>query len=742
MLERWGWFVVRRRKGILAFCLLGAVAAVYCYATLPARLSNVLFTQPGSEAYRAQQILEKDFGVGVPNFLLVVTARSGSVDDPAVADEAQSVVSRLAGEPGVVDVVSYWSAGRSPLLRSQGGNRALVVGRVLGNDKEVNDRLDVLVPRFERAGPAIDVRVGGFSDTLRDMLDISLGELSRAEKLTAPVTLVALLFVFGSVAAAFLPLLVAAAGALGTALVLWCAASFFDISVFSFQLTTAIGLGLSIDYSLFVVSRYREELAAGHEPDIAIVRTMRTAGRTVLFSTTAVMVALAALLSMPLNFLRSFGGGGMLTAGMSGVGALVILPAVLAVLGPNVNRWTVWRRSAEPASGTGLWFRLATAVMRRPLVVAGVVIVMLLVVGSPFLHFRPGLIDDRDLPAGSRSRITGEILRTEFRAEGAVPLTIVLHGTDGVARSAAIDGFARRVAALPHVATVVTVTGQYSAAGHQLLPEMQAAGFARAGSTYLSVVADAPPMSAASNRLVDTIRELPRPFPTLLVGGEGANHHDITQAVRRALPPAFAFVALVTGLILFLQFGSVLVPLKAILLNLLSLTVLLGGMVWVFQDGHLAGLFDITATGSLYVNMPVFIFFLAFGLSMDYEVFLLSRIKEEYDRTGDNDRAVALGLERSGRIVSAAAVLIAIVFFTVGLSGTMTASKEFGFGLAAVVLLDAFVIRGTLVPAFMKLAGSANWWAPRPLRWIHDRIGVSEHVDLDEGQVPRAPASV
>ena len=430
----------------------------------------------------------------------------------------------------------------------------------------------------------------------------------------------------------------------------------------------------------------------------------------------------------------------MLTARMSGVGALVILPAVLAVLGPNVNRWTVWRRSAEPSSGTGLWYRSATAVMRRPLVVAGVVILVLLVIGSPFLHFRPGLLDDRELPSGSRSRTTGEILRTEFSAEGAVPLSVVLPGTDGATRSADVDDFARRVAALPHVATVVTATGQYSAAGHRPLPAAQAAGFSRPGSTYLSVVADAPPMSPASNRLVDTIRQLPRPFPKLLVGGEGANHHDITESVRNALPLAFAFVALATGVILFLQFGIVLVPVKAILLNLLSLTVLLGAMVWVFQDGHLAGLFDITATGSLYVNMPVFIFFLAFALSMDYEVFLLSRIKEEYDRTGDNDRAVALGLERSGRIVSAAAVLIAIVYFTVGLSGTMTASKQFGFGLAAVVLLDAFVIRGTLVPAFMKLAGSANWWAPRPLRWIHDRIGVSEHVELDEAQVDRAPA--
>ena len=732
MLERWGWFVVRRFRVILGLCGVVAILSVWAYASLPSRLGMEMFVDRGSEAYRGQQLLEEHFGVGVPNLVLIVTGEAGSVDAPEVVVEAEAVADRLAGEDQVSDVVSYWSAGNAPSLRSEDGGRALVVGRILGDDKEKAELLDELVPRYEHSGEAIDVRVGGSAHALRDMVENSHADVKRAELIAGPVTLMALVVVFGSLAAAFLPLLVAAAAVLGTGAVLWMLTGVIEISSFAVWLTTAIGLGLGVDYSLFVVSRFREELAAGHATDVALVRSLRTAGRTVMFSASAVVIALLGLMTFPMNFFWSFGLSGALTAAMAGIGSLVVLPAVLAWIGPGVNRWTVWRRSAAPPSGRGVWYRLAAWVMRRPVPVAALVMVVLLAVALPFLRFNPGLVDDRDLPVGSRSRDTGEILRTEFGSEGAAPLSVVLPGTDPTTRQDDVAAFAARLAGLPHVTMVATTTGQYSGAGHRPLAPKQAARFGQRGWTYLSVLSDAVPLSEESETLIGGIRSLPHRFPEVLVTGEAANIHDVTRSIIGAIPIALAFVVIATGVVLFVQFGSILVPIKAMLMNALSLTVLLGMLVWVFQDGNLSGLLGFTPTGSLNINLPILIGCLAFGLSMDYEVFLLSRIKEEYDRTGDNEASVALGLERSGRIISSAAVLISIVFVTVGLAGSMTFNKEFGYGMAAVVVLDAFVIRGTLMPAFMSLAGAANWWAPRALRRLHDRIGIAEHIDLDE----------
>jgi putative drug exporter of the RND superfamily len=464
-----------------------------------------------------------------------------------------------------------------------------------------------------------------------------------------------------------------------------------------------------------------------------VVRTVRTAGRTVLFSAAAVVAAFTALVLAPLQFLQSIGYSGIAAAAMAGMSSLIVLPAVLATLGGNVNRATVWKRSTRPANGRGFWHWSAVVVMRRPLLFAGGVIAVLVLVASPVLHFKPGLVDDRELPARTESRVTGDILRADFDTRAAAPIFVVLPGVQGDQQAGPIGIFAARVAALPDVARVVTATGSYTRSDHTAVSAEVAGEYRSAGSTYVEVVADAEPVSSKSEELIDRIRALPTPFDRVLVTGEAANAYDVKEAIVGAVPAGIAVIALATFLVLFIQFGSLLVPIKAIVLNVLSLGALFGTLVWVFQDGHLSGLLDFTAVGSTYINIPILIFCLAFGLSMDYEVFLLSRIKEEYDRTGDNEQSVALGLERSGRIVTAAAVLIALVFLTTGILGTARLMKMYGLGVAFVVLLDAFVIRGTLVPALMKLAGSANWWAPRPLRWLHDRIGISEHVELEPG---------
>ncbi|MEO7430418.1 MAG: MMPL family transporter, partial [Acidimicrobiales bacterium] len=512
---------------------------------------------------------------------------------------------------------------------------------------------------------------------------------------------------------------------------------------FSLNLTTAMGLGIAIDYSLFVVSRFREELRAGHEPSIAVQRTVRTAGRTVAFSAVTVAASLCALLVFPLTFLRSFAYAGVAVAFLAGFFSVVVLPAILAVLGTRVDKLTIFKRSTE-AHDEGFWHRMALFVMRRPVVVAVSAIAVLVFLGAPFLHLNLSLPDDRVLPESAPSRQVHDVLRHEFGSEEAGASSVVAEGIgDPAARSAEIDAYAATLAALPGVARVDAATGTYCGEGlaklgctpgQRVVPggEGRYLAFNTAnagGSTYLSVVPDVEPLSKQGEALVGAIRAAKAPFHAE-VTGMSAQLVDTKDALFARLPLAAGIIALVTFLVLFIQFGSVLIPIKAVVLNLLSLSATFGAMVWVFQEGHLSGALHFTAIGSIDATTPILMFCVAFGLSMDYEVFLLSRIKEEYDRTGDNELSVARGLERTGRIVTAAALLIAVVFIAFATSH-VTFIKLFGVGLTLAVLMDAFLIRGTLVPAFMRLAGEWNWWAPAPLRRLHDRIGISEHIDLD-----------
>jgi RND superfamily putative drug exporter len=507
-----------------------------------------------------------------------------------------------------------------------------------------------------------------------------------------------------------------------------------------------MGLGLAIDYSMFVVARYREELRSGHEPRVAVTRTVRSAGRTVAFSAATVAASLSAALVFPFTFLRSMAYAGIVVSLMAGVFSLVVLPAILMVLGHRVNALTLWRRSVSPPE-EGVWHRIAMLVMRRPLPVATVVIVLLLVMGSPFLGLQLRLPDDRVLPESASSRQTHEILRDEFPSTEAGALSLVapsVGGLEGDDLTGTVDGYAAELARLPDVSRVDAATGSYCGAGlaeqvgcepgQLVLPPDSApryAGFTAGGGTYLSVVPAVEPMSDAGEDLVHAVRGLDAPFDDVTVTGMGAELVDSNDALFSRLPLALAIIGVITFVLLFMMFGSVLIPVKALVLNLLSLTATFGAMVWIFQDGHLSGLLDFTATGGLAAAMPILMFCVAFGLSMDYEVFLLSRIKEEHDRGASNTSSVAVGLERTGRIVTAAAVLIAVVFLAFA-TGGVSFMKLFGVGLTLAVLLDAFVIRGTLVPAFMRLAGEWNWWAPGPLRRFHQRFGISEHVDLDE----------
>ena len=556
--------------------------------------------------------------------------------------------------------------------------------------------------------------------------------MAVSEAVAIPLTTIVLILVFGSLWAALLPVAVGITAIIGTMAVLRGLAGVTDVSIFALNMTTALGLALAIDYSLFIVSRFREELRAGAAADDAVRTTMRTAGRTVLFSALTVGLSLAAMLVFPLYFLRSFAYAGLAVVGLATAAALVLLPAVLTLLGPRVDRLDAraWLRRrlgrpepATPQLETTFWYRTARVVMRRALPIGLVVAALLVALGLPFLGVRFGYPDERVLPPSASAYQVGQALRTGFDSNTAATLAVV---TPDAGSPAATRTYARRLSRIDGVASVASPAGSF-ADGRQEAPgdpEM-----ARGGAAWLQVRSDLDPQSEAASRQVAAVRDVSSPFPTL-VTGLPAEQADGLAALGRALPWAVGWIVLTTFVVLFLFTGSVVLPLKALLLNTLSLSATFGAMVWVFQDGHLAGLFgDLTVTGSLVATMPALMFCLAFGLSMDYEVFLLSRIREAWlasDRTSAaNTDAVASGLGRTGRIVTAAAALMAIVFASIATS-SVGFMMLFGTGLTLAVLMDATLVRGVLVPAFMQLAGRWNWWAPAPLARLHARIGLRE----------------
>jgi len=733
-MRRLGHFTVRRRKLVLAATVAFMAVAGVLGGAVAEHLTSGGFEDPDAESTRAEEAIVDAFGVDDPNLVLLVTAPTGTVDDAEIAAAGQALTEELAAEPGVANVASYWSLGNAPPLRSEDSTQAMVLATIEGDDDQVDDRVEVLTEEYTRDGTTVTVAVGGFAEVFRQVGSTIESDLTTAEMIALPITLVLLVLVFGSLVAASLPLGVGVVAVLGTFLVLRVIAAVTDVSIFALNLTTAMGLGLAIDYSLFMVSRYREELRRGLDPDAAVVRTVETAGRTVAFSALTVAVSLAALLIFPLAFLRSFAYAGIAVALVAAVAAVVSLPALFAVLGPRVDKLVLWRREPKPV-GEGVWHRVATAVMRRPIPVAGAVIILLLALGIPFLSVQFALPDDRVLPEEASSRQVHDDLRDNFASNEAFAISVVAADA-GDTGDAELDGYAADLSGIDGVARVDTRTGSYIDGAFVFPAGAREERFTADDAAWLSVVPDVEPMSAEGEQLVADIRDTTAPFP-VQVGGRSAQLVDLKDSIFGRLPLALGLIGLSTFVLLFLMFGSIVVPLKALVLNVLSLSATFGAMVWIFQDGHLSGVLDFTPTGALDVNTPILMFCIAFGLSMDYEVFLLSRIKEEHDRTGDNTASVAIGLEKTGRLVTAAALLISVVFLAFATSD-ITFIKLFGVGLALAVLMDAFVIRATLVPAFMRLAGEVNWWAPSWLRRVHERIGI--HEIGDEEPEPPPPA--
>jgi RND superfamily putative drug exporter len=742
MFRRLGSFTVRHRGLVLAGSLVFVAVAAVVGTGVFGRLSAGGFADPSAESTRAKDFLASHFHTGDPNLVLVVdahthgTATSPGVDAPDVEAAATSLEQRLAARPDIAQVASYWSFGRVAPLRSTDGNSALVLARIGGDEDAVDKAVQPILDRFTGDKGPITVTAGGQAPVFREVSTTIKHDLGHAEEIAVPITLVLLVLVFAGLVAAGLPLVVGMVSVLGTFVTLWVVTGFTSVSVFSINLVTAMGLGLAIDYSLFIVSRFREELLAGRSVDEAVVRTVSTAGRTVAFSALTVGVSLSALLVFPMYFLRSFAWAGIGVTLVSMFASVLTLPAVLALLGTRVNSLRLWRRSSHSVPGeSGFWHRTASWVMRRPVLVSLAVVGLLVFLGLPFLRVNFGTPDQRVLPATAPARVATDRLGTDFASNEAQAFPVVASQAAGYSDTL-VGAYAAQLSRLDGVARVDASTGRYVGGRRVLPPDPSLASYRVDGAARFSVVPRVTPISDAGEQLVHHIRGIAPTIGPVMVGGAAAQLVDSKAAIADRLPLAAGIIAFATFALLFLMFGSVVIPLKAIVLNLLSLSATFGAMVWVFQEGHGASFLGFTPTGMTDITTPILMFCIAFGLSMDYEVFLLSRIKEEHDRTGDNTASVAMGLERTGRIVTAAAALLAVTFLAFSTS-SITFIKLFGLGLALAVLMDATLVRATLVPAFTKVAGEFNWWAPRWMRRIYDRIGFSEH-ELDDEEALHA----
>jgi putative drug exporter of the RND superfamily len=711
MSERIMVTLIARRRTVLVVLAAVLLAALIPAALVTNRVSNGGYLTAGSQSARVFDVLGSRFHAGSPNVVVLVETHGASVDDAAVTARGRRLTAVVRGTPGIVEAESYWSSGDLGVLRSAAGTSALVLAHAGGGEDARQKTAARVAERVAAADKVDRVRVTGQAELQHQVNVEAKLDLARAEVFAGPLVLLLLLLIMRSAVGVLLT------AALSLTVLVVSSASIYlttlvvpNVSVFALNMASTLGLGLSIDYSLFVISRFREELDTGCSSQQAALRTGRTAGRAVIFSAGTVALAQAVLLIFPVPVMRSFAYGGIPAALFAGVFANVLLIPVLAGLGTRIDRLGLPRKRRARAAEDP-WYRLAWKVMGAPVPVIAVILLVLALVASPFRHLRLGNVDQSTLPPGNSARAALDAIEAKYHSNEVAAFPVVALGTS----SAEMSRTAARISALGSVARVDTVSGSWSA-GHLVAPPSTLSGrFSSEAGTWASIVPRVGWVSPAALRLVRTLRGYRS--PRLMVGGIAAETIDSNAAVTGRVPLALALIAITMFLLLMAMFRSVLVPAKAIVLNLLSLSATMGALVWVFQEGHLAGAIGYTPTGSLWSVAPVLIFCVAFGLSMDYEVFLLSRIREEVDAGSSNEEAIAQGLRRSARIITSASVLISVVFLGL-LSAHVGIMKILGLGLALAVLMDATLIRGALVPAIMKLAGGANWWLPRALGFL------------------------
>ncbi|WP_433626162.1 MMPL family transporter [Nocardia sp. CA-120079] len=720
MFEILGRFVVQRARWILVVGVLALIAGGVVGATAFSKMQPGGQQDPNAQSSTAQTQLADKFGADT-DYVFMIEAKQGTVDGAAVATIGRDLARRLAADQRLTNVVSYWDTG-SPAMRSADGTAAVVLA---GNvDKDATDKeksAASIVETYRADGPVARIQVGGGTAIFHSITKQIGKDLGLAEAVAVPLILALLVLAFGNVVAALLTQVVGGIAILGTFTELSILGSVTDVSIYAVNLTTGLGLGLAVDYGLLMVSRFRERRAAGAEPDDAVIAAVSTAGRTIAFSAATVVAALSALVIFPQYFLRSFAYGGIGVVAISAVAAVVVLPALLTVLGARTDAWRVPGVRGIRGDATPFWAGVAGFAMRRPLLAGVPVVAVLLLAAAPLLHVQFGTPDDRVLPTSTEVRQVGDAMRDDFGGGDVNALSVITE--TGVAAAPLAD-YARTLSRVDHVTQVESSAGTF-VHGELTASTPADARFARPDAQRLTVLTDLDRNSSAARDLVDRVRDVPGPAGVnALVGGQVAELRDGLASIGAKLPIAIGWIVVTTFVLLFLFTGSIVQPLRALVSNVLSLAATLGLMVFVFQQGHLSGLIGFTPA-PLDVSMLLLLFCITFGLSMDYEVFVISRIKELHDRGASTKEAVIEGLARTGRLVTTAAALISISFLAFT-SSDVRFIQFFGLGAGLAILIDATLVRGVLVPVAMRLLGRAAWYAPKPLRLAYGRLGLAE----------------
>ena len=719
MFENIGQFVVRHRKGVFVGYLISVLIAGVIGAGVFGSLKSQGYDDLGSDSAEVERLLKSDFDTRDASAILVIDTFA-SIDDQQSVAAANELLAQVADEENIESIVSYWNTNQES-LKSFDGNAGLALvyfAKDLDSEQAAATAKNIQ-DTYDKESAGTRAYVGGI-EVLYEAINGQIeNDLKIAEAIAIPLNVLMLLFVFGAAVAAGLPMVVALGSIAGSFFVLYLVTQFTDVSVFALNLITGLGLGLGIDYALLIVNRFREELARTNDVAASVVTTVSTAGRTVFYSGITVALVLASMLLFPQYFLKSFAYAGVSVVLFAVLASLIALPATLALLGHKVDKWKIRRGDLKPKE-SGAWSTLATAVMKRPILIIVGTVALLVALASPALDAKFSQVDDRVLPASNPAAIASDQIRERF--ESQIPVEVLVPIS---ASTAEVNDYAKALVADPNVISALTSDSFFEEDTAVPVAPEQAVTPSQAHHR-ITLYTNVESRNMDAQNLVTRLRAIEPPAEGTLVGGQAAIFTDSQNGISENLPAVLGWLIIATLIILFLFTGSAVLPIKAVILNMLSLGATLGVLVWVFQDGNAMWLVgDFTVTGALDTSTLVLVAIVAFGLSMDYELFLLSRIKEEHENGADTITSVSLGLQKSGRIITAAAVLIAIVFACFMTSG-VTSIKMLGLGIAFAILLDATIVRGLLVPALMRVAGDWNWWAPKSLQKLHSRFGISD----------------
>ena len=682
----------KRRKSAVILFIVGILVAGGFGSLAFSRLDSGGYSDPNSDSYKVYTYLTEELKLSDPAVVIIVDSGSTDVTDPVVAQKGIALEKKIAQEAGVTKTLSYWTSGGEATLKSSDGKAAyiLVYGEGEAFTPESQKLGKVMQEKYDGSYEGLTLYAGGVGVVGHAITKKISDDLKIAELISIPLTFILLVLVFGALAASAMPLIVGVAAILGAFFILYLFTLFTTVSIYALNLTTGMGLGLGIDYALLMVNRFREELHRGKSVEDSIATTMATAGKTVFYSGMTVLVTLLSLTFFPLPFLQSFGYAGVSVVALAVIGALFGLPPIMAMLGDRIDKGVV-RKSAITPKEDGRWAKTARLVMKRPVSAVVLSLVILGIMAAPITNIKFSQGDSRMLPEDNKAAFATALQAERFPGQTGTPVEIVIKG--GANKLDEINGYAAKVGQVPGIVAV--------------LPPQTIGNDVRV-IAYQEML----PRTPESQELIHNVRNVDSPDGTL-VGGVAADYTDSQDGISRTLPWALGWIVLSVLVLIFVFTGSIILPIKAVILNFLSLGATMGALTWIFVDGNMQWLVgSFTVTGTLDTSIVILIAVVVFGLSMDYELFLLSRIREEHLAGKSNVESVAIGLQRSARIITAAAVLLAVVFGAFVTSG-VTSIKTMGFGVALAVMLDATIVRGLLVPALMRLFGENNWWAPK-----------------------------